>query len=370
MRILLTTDDVGGVWDHTVALAGELLEAGCEVLVAVIGDPGPERLSQLASGVEVTARRYRLEWMPGAAGDVVAAGAWLKRTAVLWKPDVVHLNQMAYAVQAFPAPTLVAVHSDVLSWFGEVERRPAPPEWSAYTRQVREGIGSASALVTPTRYQADLVRRHFGRAADHVVHNGIAVVESAGDPAGTMVLSVARAWDRAKGVPVLDEAARLLELAMGDAAPEIHLLGCTLAPDGTRISPAHLVEHGRVERRSVDRWMERAGIYVAASLYEPFGLAPLEAAFQGCALVLSDIGSFRELWDGCAEFFPAGDGMALAERVATLAGDPARRARLSRAARQRARRRYTAERMATAYLEIYAGLAGARAAPARAAALA
>ncbi|CAA9516606.1 MAG: Tryptophan synthase beta chain, partial [uncultured Sphingomonadaceae bacterium] len=37
MKILLSTDTLGGVWDHTVTLARELDAAGHEVLVAAIG---------------------------------------------------------------------------------------------------------------------------------------------------------------------------------------------------------------------------------------------------------------------------------------------------------------------------------------------
>jgi glycogen(starch) synthase len=92
---------------------------------------------------------------------------------------------------------------------------------------------------------------------------------------------------------------------------------------------------------------------VAPSRYEPFGLAPLEAALHGCALVLSDIGTFRELWDGCAEFFPSGDARALAQAIRRLSGDAQRRERLARAARTRALRRYTAGRMAAEYIELY-----------------
>lgn len=63
MKILLTTDTVGGVWDHTVTLARELDAAGHEVLVAVIGEPRDERLAALPAGVQVVWRAYRLEWM-------------------------------------------------------------------------------------------------------------------------------------------------------------------------------------------------------------------------------------------------------------------------------------------------------------------
>src|SRR3546814_16818778 len=72
---------------------------------------------------------------------------------------------------------------------------------------------------------------------------------------------------------------------------------------------------GVLGEASMAAWRERAGIFVSPSLYEPFGLAVLEAAMSGCALLLSDIPTFRELWDGAAVFTPAGDSDALADRL-------------------------------------------------------
>ena len=112
-----------------------------------------------------------------------------------------------------------------------------------------------------------------------------------------------------QGVDLLDAAVGML----GPGFPPVHLLGEAAAPHGGMFEAANLVMHGRVERAEVDGWMRRATVYVAPSRYEPFGLAPLEAALAGCALVLSDIATFRELWDGCAEFFAPGDPAALAE---------------------------------------------------------
>jgi glycosyltransferase involved in cell wall biosynthesis len=104
--------------------------------------------------------------------------------------------------------------------------------------------------------------------------------------------------------------------------------------------------------------MERAAIYVAPSLYEPFGLAPLEAALRGCPLVLSDIGSFRELWDGCAEFATPGDAESLAAGISRLLTEEDRRFRLAEAAASRARGRYTSEVMTRRYLAVYRALSG------------
>jgi glycosyltransferase involved in cell wall biosynthesis len=358
MRILLSTDTVGGVWDHTVTLAGQLDAMGCEVLVAVIGEPRDERLAALPAGVQTTWRTYRLEWMDGAAEDVAAAGEWLAGLARLWNAEVAHLNQMAYAAAGFPCPVVTAVHSDVLSWFGETLGQRPRAEWGRYEEWVRAGLGASAAVVAPTRYQAMLTRRHYGADRVRVIHNGIvpppARDAGRGTADGGALITVGRAWDRAKGVHVLDGALEIL----GDAAPPAHLFGETVAPHGERFSPVCLRSHGRVERAEVDGWMHRAGIYVAPSLYEPFGLAPLEAALHGCALVLSDIGSFAELWAGCAAFFPAGDAGALAGVLRELSGDPARRAQLAQAARTRALRRYSAERMAGEYAALYREVAG------------
>lgn len=355
MKILLTTDTVGGVWDHTVTLARELDAAGHEVLVAALGEVRDERLAHLTAGVQVTSRSYKLEWMAGAADDVREAAGWLRGLAEVWGADVVHLNQMAYAAFGFPVPVVAAVHSDVLSWWTHVLGTDAPAdEWREYTGWVREGLLAAEAVVTPTQYQATLLVRHYDVRGARVIYNGVEFPHEQIEPrAEFSALSVGRLWDRGKGVDTLDEAAGLL----GPDFPPIHVLGETVAPHGERYEPRHLRAHGRVERAEVDDWMRRTSVYVAPSRYEPFGLAPLEAALHGCALVLSDIGTFRELWHGCAEFVPPDDPAALAGALRALRDSPARVARLAEGARKRALRRYTSGRMAEEYIALYRQLA-------------
>lgn len=350
MKIFLSTDPLGGVWDYTRVLSEELLSRGHEVLLAVVGRPTERQRAGLPAGVRVEARSFRLEWMTGAGEEVAAGGAWLAETARGWGADVAHLNQMAYSVQDFGAPTLVVVHSDALSWIAEVRGEEAPAEWAEYTTLVGRGIAAADVLVAPTRYQSRLTERHFGRAADRVIHNGVRPppLPPRSRPV-PLLLSVGRAWDEAKGMRTLDDAIGML----GDRAPAAHLLGEQVGPDGQRFTPRHLVGHGAVERVEVDRWMATATTYVGASRYEPFGLAPLEAALHGCALLLADIGSFRELWGDCAELFRPGDAAALAERIASLHDGSGRWRETAAACREHALRRYTAERFAAAYLDLY-----------------
>ena len=114
---------------------------------------------------------------------------------------------------------------------------------------------------------------------------------------------------------------------------------------------------GAVSRPDLVARMARASIFAAPALYEPFGLGVLEAALHGCALVLSDIPSFRELWDGCAEFVDPREPSTLASALRRLIADPMRRAAYAKRARARAQR-FSPARMADAYLDAYRSVRG------------
>jgi glycosyltransferase involved in cell wall biosynthesis len=96
-----------------------------------------------------------------------------------------------------------------------------------------------------------------------------------------------------------------------------------------------------------------ASIYAATSRYEPFGLAPLEAAFSRCALVMNDNPVFNELWGDAALYFQSNDSADLARVVAELQADPELRNEYAERSYQRACERFTAERMVEQYESAY-----------------
>jgi glycosyltransferase involved in cell wall biosynthesis len=118
---------------------------------------------------------------------------------------------------------------------------------------------------------------------------------------------------------------------------------------------AHAQALGQLSAQEIGAWLARARIYASSALYEPFGLGVLEAAQAGCALVLSDIPTFHELWDGAAVFVDPNSPQAYAEAFDALAGDPPRALRLGELARARAAR-FTVEAMSAKVLDIYRGL--------------
>jgi glycosyltransferase involved in cell wall biosynthesis len=94
----------------------------------------------------------------------------------------------------------------------------------------------------------------------------------------------------------------------------------------------------------------QSAIYLCTSQYEPFGLAALEAALCGCAVVASDIPSLREVWEDNALFFENTE--SLSALLVRLYNEPNLLANAQRRSLQRAQH-FTAERMATSYLALF-----------------
>jgi glycosyltransferase involved in cell wall biosynthesis len=160
-----------------------------------------------------------------------------------------------------------------------------------------------------------------------------------------MILSAGRLWDEAKNLAALEAVA-------GDLDWPVYVAGDEQGPDGTRNRPRRTRPLGRLAAETLARWLGAASVYCLPAKYEPFGLSAVEAALSGCALVLGDIPSLREVWGNAAEFVPPEDTAALHDTLNAIARDPARRLELARRAHDRALR-YTPRRMVDAYLSAY-----------------
>ena len=165
--------------------------------------------------------------------------------------------------------------------------------------------------------------------------------------------SAGRLWDTSKNAAALDRAAARLAIPF-------YLAGPTQGPNGAAVTLTHARSLGVLPEAELGRWLAARPVFVSTAVYEPFGLAVLEAAAAGCPLVLSDIPTFRELWDGAAVFVGSNDEPGLAAAIADIVGDDALRATLGRAAQERAAR-YTPEAMADGLVRLYRQLAPSRA---------
>ena len=346
-RVLLTADTAGGVWTYAMELATALEREGVGVTLAMLGhEPSAaQRQDAEVRGLPLRSFRCRLPWMTDPWSDVSAAGRWLLARADEVGADLIHLNEPVFAALDWSAPTVAVAHSCVLSWWEAVHGEPAPDEWSRYREAMRAGLATADAVVTPSRAMLAALRRHYGVATGRAIPNGR-------DPAGLKpeskdgyVLTATRLWDQAKNVRALDLAATSLSWP-------VYAAGDPASPDGREETLLNLNLLGHLDRRRLASWMARAAIFALPARYEPFGLSVLEAALAGCALVLGDIPSLREHWDGVAIFVPPEDASLLRLALRSLIEDPRLRHTLAMRARRRALG-YSARRMALAYLRVY-----------------
>jgi glycosyltransferase involved in cell wall biosynthesis len=172
-----------------------------------------------------------------------------------------------------------------------------------------------------------------------------------------LILSAGRLWDEAKNV-------RAVCACSSELPWPVCVAGETQHPDGKSAGPAASAATsgaagfqgvrclGRLTEMEMADWLGRASIYAMPARYEPFGLSILEAALSGCALVLGDIPSLRENWDGAALFVNPSDESALAAALRSLIARPLRRGAFAELARERAAD-FDMDLIAIRYLEAY-----------------
>lgn len=135
-----------------------------------------------------------------------------------------------------------------------------------------------------------------------------------------------------KGLATLDEAYRRYRAAV-EAPWPLHLCGRG-TEDGGLAGAEGVTDHGFVAPEDLPGVMRAVGCFVFPSLYEPFGVALLEAAGAGLPVIASDaVGASVEcLRDHASGYlFPAGDPGALAERMERIhRAGPERRAEMGR----------------------------------------
>jgi glycosyltransferase involved in cell wall biosynthesis len=208
-------------------------------------------------------------------------------------------------------------------------------------------------VVAPTAAARDVVAECYG-VTGRVVHNGRSAHWVQSVQKEPFVLGVGRLWDLAKNVAALGRIAERV-------AWPVFVAGDDTAPDGTRRHLAGpLRALGSLPFDELAGWLGRAAVFASPARYEPFGLGALEAALSGCALVLGDIPSFRELWGDrgwgdAAVFVDPLDDERLARELDRLTRDPHRCVELGALARARAER-YTPDAMATGYRDVYASI--------------
>jgi glycosyltransferase involved in cell wall biosynthesis len=345
----MTTDAVGGVWTYALDLAGALAPLGVQTTLAVLGPrPGVAETADAEAipSLELVETGLPLDWTAKEQAEVREAGAALADLARRCQADLIHLNSPALAAGTrFPAPVVGVCHSCLATWWAAVRGGEMPEDFRWRAAANRQGLVACHALVAPSAAFADAMARAYELPRPLTVHNGRRQAETTAAERQRQVFTAGRLWDEGKNVAALDAAAALIDAPLYAAGP---LEG----PNGARAMLREARALGALSSQEVRAWLTRSPIFASAALYEPFGLAVLEAAQAGCALLLADIPTFRELWHDAAVFIPPDEPQAIAAALRSLLDAPDRTAALGAAARARAGH-YTLGAMAEGMLGVY-----------------
>ncbi|KAA9399988.1 glycosyltransferase [Haloarcula sp. CBA1130] len=162
----------------------------------------------------------------------------------------------------------------------------------------------------------------------------------------TLIRAVARLNERAD---------RPVELAICGDGPERSRLESLAETLGI---PSRVHFAGLVERRAVYAMAKAADAFAMPSRWEGFCSAVAEALAAETATVLSDIDTFRELYDGAALYHEVDDVDGLTNCLGLLLSDESRRESLSRAGRDLVEEKYTIKAIAGQYGALYDDIAG------------
>ncbi|MGV1872508.1 glycosyltransferase family 4 protein [Agrobacterium rosae] len=349
-RVLMTVDAVGGVWRYAMDLAAGLRPLDVDVVFVGLG-PQP---SDAQRGEAETLGMLRwldapLDWMVQEEEALAQVGPALEEVATSEDVHLLHLNLPSQAAMlATDLPVVAMSHSCVVTWFAGVRGQDVPPDWQWHRRLNRQGFDRANAVLAPSRSHATMLKHAYGAISNLTVIYNATRAEPNADDKDALVVAAGRWWDEGKNGHVLDEAAKSVH-------GTIIMAGANRGPQGQYLPIRHADHRGELKHDEVAALMRHSSIFVSPSVYEPFGLAALEAARAANAMVLADIPTYRELWHDAALFVDPQKAAAFAFAINRLWDDEPLRRQLAEKATQRSRN-FEIDRQAAAVADLYNGL--------------
>ena len=352
-RVLMTVDAVGGVWRYGLDLALGLRSKGVETVFAAFGPrPSSEQVREAESIGSFVWLDAPLDWLVEDEEALKQVPRLLNDLIERENIDLVHLNLPSQAVGLETSvPVVVVSHSCVVTWFAAVRGQTVPNEWQWQFRLNYKGFDRANAVLSPSHSHAAMLRRAYGPIDGLQVVYNASRVEARSRDKEDFVFAAARWWDDGKNGVILDAAA-------GQIKWPLVMAGACHGPNGQYLPIRNAVDRGELAHTDAMAMMARAAIVASPSVYEPFGLVALEAARSGSALVLADIPTYRELWDGAALFADPREPRAFADAINRLSRDVSQRTTLAEEALVRSEK-YSLEAQADAVMALYLRLLSA-----------
>lgn len=337
-------DPPTGVGRYTTELAAALEARSVKLnrfAVALKGDV-PDGVARM----RIPARAARRMWMRWDRPRI---------DSLIGDAALVHATNFVLPPNGRGAPGVVTVHDlsflrDDVFPGGEVLRELVP--WS---------LKRAAGVLTPTEAVAEELCERFrvGREKVFVTHEGVAEVFFGATPLSDTALGkMGIPGPYVMAVGTIEPRKNLRRLLEAWTAAGLEEEGWRLVLAGPKgwgpelpAAPGVILT-GWVEEATLPGLLAGASLFCYPSLYEGFGLPPLEAMAAGVPVIAGAYSAASEVLGEGAMLVEPGDVEALAAALGGLAGDEARRRALALAGRARAAS-FTWSAAARATIEAY-----------------
>lgn len=272
--------------------------------------------------------------------------------------DLLHLTSN-YGPTRISCPTIYTVHDTIefvrtsfgrpnLSWRHALGRNVRVRTLPVQARRARAIITVSEASkrdiehwlgVSPERIRViPLAVSDDFRPADDLMALRPLLAQAGFDPDARYVLALGALDPRKNGATLIRAFQRVQAL---QPAYELRIIGIERPeayPVPLEPTPPWLRLLGFVPRPTLVALLQAATVFVYPSLYEGFGLPPIQAMACGVPVIVSDNAALTEVIGEAAIRFPATEPEALADALLRLLGDAGERACLTRAGLERATR--------------------------------
>jgi glycosyltransferase involved in cell wall biosynthesis len=306
-------------------------ERPTELLGAAFTWRGRDELPDLLpAGVEAAGRRSPARLVQTSWMHLPAKASWPSMPMLGVRADVVHGTNYVLPPPGRRAAGVVNVHD--LSYLRLPETVSAAS--ARYRKLVPKSIARAALVFTAAQSIADEIMAEYRIGADQIRVAPLGVGHSWFEPAGARLPQVPERYllfvgtlEPRKDVATLLRAYRTLRHERPDTPPLVLCgpAGWGPALDTAGLGPDDVLTLGYVSGQDLHSLVAHATVLCYPSLYEGFGLPPLEALAAGVPVVASDIPTLREVLGDAGPgvtLVPAQDSDALAEALSTVSDSP------------------------------------------------
>lgn len=302
---------------------------------------------------------------------IVADWASMRRSILSDGLDIIHFT-CNYGLQALPLPTVITLHDCICL---EVKSGPVFLKgellriYSKY--MTRLSVPRAQQIITVSDYSRRCIVKHFPQMAERVNVTHLAGLldicssseeepRSKRDQARFLLLG---SFELRKNLSLVIEA-----FGMAKASETMKLTIVATKPEVEQLVERQASKYGISERVETMTEVDDATLrslycdctaFVFPSLYEGFGLPPLEAMSCGAVVLSSDRTSMPEVLGDAALYFNPNDASALASLMDAVASDSDIQNRLRPTSLNRAAS-FTWKKTAKQTLDVYTKAIGLR----------